>query len=188
MIGEIKSITAIQGKGLITIEITGNDNLNTLEALRSQNKTIDIKEHKERRSLDANAYMWVLIGKLQEVIIPPRSKEKIYKDYIRDVGSYEIIPIKEEAVKRFREAWESNGLGWITETAGKCQRTPRYINVVAHYGSSSYDTKEMSKLISMIVEDCKEQGIETKTQAELDSLLEQWGKKDEQILNTKQPE
>jgi hypothetical protein len=51
--------------------------------------------------------------------------------------------------------------------------------VIVYYGSSEYDTAQMSRLIDRIVEDCKEQGIETMPQAELDSLLTQWGKKNE---------
>lgn len=52
-----------------------------------------------------------------------------------------------------------------------------FTNVITYYGSSSYNTAEMSKLIELIVQECKQLGIETKPKAEIDSLLESWDKK-----------
>lgn len=43
-------------------------------------------------------------------------KEEIYRDLIKNIGSYEVIPVKNEAVERFRQAWSNHGLGWVTET------------------------------------------------------------------------
>lgn len=81
---------------------------------QDKTKTFEVKEHKERRSLDSNAYAWVLLGKLQDKL--GIEKEVIYKDLIKNIGSYEVIPVKNEAVERFRQAWSKNGIGWITET------------------------------------------------------------------------
>lgn len=81
---------------------------------QDKEKQFEIKEHKQRRSLDSNAYCWVLLGKLQDHLKIP--KEDIYRDLIKYIGSYEIVPVKNEAVERFRQAWSKNGLGWITET------------------------------------------------------------------------
>ena len=49
-----------------------------------------------------------------------------------------------------------------------------FTNVVIYYGSSTYDTKEMTRLTELIVEECKQFGIETKPQVEIDSLLRSW--------------
>ena len=77
-------------------------------------KQYELKEYKQKRSLDSNAYAWVLLGKLQDKLHIP--KEDIYRDLIKNIGSFEIIPIKNEAVERFRQAWSNHGLGWVTET------------------------------------------------------------------------
>jgi hypothetical protein len=45
----------------------------------------------------------------------------------------------------------------------------------AYYGSSTYNTKQMSRLIDAIVEDCKEMDIETLTPRELDAMKSRWG-------------
>ena len=148
--------------------------LDIIEQLKNEGKlNIDLKKYRKKRSNDANAYTWVLLGELQNVLNIP--KEEIYRDLIRNIGSYEIVPVKNEAVERFRQAWSKNGLGWITETMKS--KLEGFTNVVAYYGSSTYNTKEMARLTELLVEECKQFGIETKPQAEIDSLLKEWDKK-----------
>ena len=65
-------------------------------------------------------------------------------------------------------------MGWITETTKS--KLEGFTNIIAYYGSSSYNTTEMSRLIELIVQECKQQDIETMTQNELKSLLESWDK------------
>ena len=145
--------------------------LDIVEELKNDNKlNIELKKYREKRSLDSNAYAWVLLGELQNFLNIP--KEEIYRDLIRNIGSYEIVPVKNEAVEKFRQAWNKNGLGWITETMKS--KLEGFTNVVTYYGSSTYNTKEMSRLIELLVEECKQFGIETKPQAEIDSLLRSW--------------
>ena len=53
---------------------------------------LEVKEHRKKRSLDANAMAWKLLGELAAVMKVP--SEEIYRDYIRDVGgNYEIVPV-----------------------------------------------------------------------------------------------
>lgn len=133
-------------------------------------KQFEVKDYKEKRSLDANAYMWVLIQKIQEIINVP--KEDIYKDLIKTIGVYEVVPIKNEAVDKFCEAWKHNGLGWVTETTKS--KLEGYTNVLAYYGSSTYDTKQMTRLIEEVLQECRQLDIETKPEEEINSLLRSW--------------
>lgn len=145
--------------------------INIVEELKNENKlNVELKKYRKKRSLDANAYMWLLISKLQEKL--DITKEEIYKDAIKNIGVYEVIPIKNEAVNRFVEAWKNNGLGWICETTKS--KLEGFTNVLAYYGSSTYNTKEMSRLIELIVQECKQLNIEIKSKSEIDSLLKQW--------------
>ena len=132
----------------------------------------DIKEYRERRSLDANAYMWVLVGKLSGKLgLPP---EEIYRAAIRDVGdNYEVMPVRNDALERWKAIWQSNGLGWLCEEIGP-SKLAGYTNVRNFYGSSAYDKAQMSRLIDNVVQDCKAQCIETLTPAELARLTEEW--------------
>ena len=129
----------------------------------------ELKEHREKRSLDANAYAWVLLGKLAAKLNLP--KEEVYRQIIRDVGdNYEILPIRDEAVDKWISAWEEKGIGWCCDVLGK-SKLGGYTTVRAYYGSSTDDSKQMSDFISLIVQECEEQDIETATPRELSLLL-----------------
>ena len=149
--------------------------VNSLEEEKTYEITID-KEAK-KRSNDANAYYWQLIGQLSAKLnIPPKD---IYRSHIMDVGgNYEVVPIREDAVDFWIKAWESKGIGWVSAILGD-SKLRGYMNVICFYGSSTYDTTQMSRLIDLCVQDCKEQGIETMTPAELERLLEIGGNKNE---------
>lgn len=159
-------------KPKILITLNERESLSGLEELKEDKLSIEIKKYRNKRSLDANAYMWVLISKLEEKV--NISKDVIYKDAIKNIGVYEVIPVKNEAVERFIEAWTKNGLGWVCETTKS--KLEGYTNVLAYYGSSTYDTAEMSRLIDLIVQECKQLNIETMSKEELNSLIESWGK------------
>lgn len=136
---------------------------------------LTVKENRRRRSLDANAYAWVLLDKLSEHMQMP--KEDIYKAYIREIGgNCEIVCVKSEAVESLCNGWQHNGLGWQTDTMKS--KLDGCTNVVLYYGSSVYDSAQMSRLIDMIVQDCKTFGIETLEDIELNRLVEAWGDSD----------
>lgn len=133
---------------------------------------LEIKEHREKRSLDANAYAWVLIHKLAAAM--GMKPIEVYRNAIRDVGdNYTPVCLREKDVPRFIRSWEKNGLGWLVDDLGASQvRGCR--NLAAYHGSSVYDTKQMSRLIDNLVQDCKELGIETLPPEKLSLLVEDW--------------
>ena len=133
---------------------------------------LEVKEHRQKRSLDANAYAWVLINKLADVMrIPPT---EVYRQAIQDIsGNSEVIPIKEEAVEQFKQAWSHNGIGWLVRDMGK-SKLNGYRNLMVYYGSSVYNSKQMSDLIDHLCQDCKALDIETLTPDKLSLLMEDW--------------
>ena len=132
----------------------------------------DLKEHRQKRSLDANAYAWVLMGKLANKVGLP--KEDVYREFVKDVGNnYEILPIRNDVVDKWITNWQGKGIGWVCEILGE-SKLDGYTNVITYYGSSTYDSSQMSKLINLIVDECKQQGIETMTPAELAMLMDRW--------------
>lgn len=133
---------------------------------------LEVKEHRKKRSLDANAYAWFLINKLADVMRLPPSE--VYRQAIQDIaGNSEILPVKEEAVEQFKQAWSCHGIGWICRDMGK-SKLSGYRNLMVYYGSSVYDTKQMSNLIDHLVQDCRALGIEVKQDEDIKSLLEAW--------------
>ena len=167
--------TARMETGQMIIDVPPDQRGTVMKFLRTmKDKLYDltIKEHREKRSLDANAYAWVLIGLIADALrIPPN---EVYRQAILNIsGNYEVIPVREEAVSKFMEVWQKQGIGWPIFDMGK-SKIPGYRNLRAYYGSSVYDTRQMSQLIENLIHDCKALGIETKSEEELASLMEAW--------------
>lgn len=163
------------GKPLVTFEFSDNKSALAMadELYGADKLTVKVGKFKKKRSLDMNAYCWVLIGKIAEKTNVP--KVEVYQEYIRGIGTFELVCCENRAVETLSAGWSRNGLGWVTETMPS--KLPGCTNVLLYYGSSTYEVEQMSRLIENIVQDCKTLGIETKSQAEIDSLLKSWGGK-----------
>lgn len=168
------AISYATGKPLLTLEVEEDKStlLNLYEELRaSERLTIKIGKFKRKRSLDANAYAWVLISRLAERLNIP--KTEVYRSAIKEIGgNSDTVCIQDKAVASLRDGWERNGIGWMTETMPS--KLEGCTNVILYYGSSTYDSSQMSRLINIIVEECRQLGIETRSQEEIDSLLKNW--------------
>ena len=135
-----------------------------------KDKTYEIKEHKEKRSLNANAYCWTLIGKIAEVI--GNTKEEVYREYIINKGIYRVITIDSKAAPTFIKIWTEKGLGWLCETSET--KIPGLVDITAYYGTSSYNTKQMANFIDYIVQEAKELNIETMSPEQIAILKTEW--------------
>ena len=156
----------INGTQLLTLAIQG-DFRPYIEEFADKELKAEIKPFKAKRSLSANAYAFVLINKLAEKL--NISPQEVYKNAIRHIGGVStVVCCQDRAVEEFCRGWENNGIGWQTETLDS--KIDGCTNIICYYGSSTYDTKQMSRLIDNIVQDCKAVGIETMTPAELERL------------------
>lgn len=167
------SIDYMSNKPKITLLLNERDCLNSIENLKDDKLTIDIKKWRKKRSLDANSYCWVLCDRIAKELSKESivTKEQIYKDAISQVGTFEPMIIEEKAYDNFKRIWEKQGLGFIVQ---EVTRKDKCIKVHCYYGSSTYDTKEMSLLIEIIVDLAKSLDIETKPKEEIESLLRSW--------------
>ena len=175
--GTFKQLNTIESIE-VTFELDDNTDVEQISNLINKDLDIIIKVHREKRSNDANAYMWVLCNKIAESMGDGMTKEEVYRDAVKHVGVFETLPVKKEAVKRFIESWEHNGTGWVCENTGR-SKWEGYENILTYYGSSTYDTKEMSRLIDYVVFVAKELGVETLPPAQLKALKDAWGVKGE---------
>lgn len=152
--------------------------LDIVEQLKNENKlNIELKKYRKKRSLDANAYCWVLCDKLAKELSKDgiiTTKEDMYKEVILQIGTFEPMIVQEKAIDKFKRIWEKQGLGFLVQ---EVSRKDKCVKVNCYYGSSTYDSKEMSLLINLLVEMAKQMGIEAKPKEEIDSLLESWGTK-----------
>ncbi len=133
--------------------------------------TIAVSKYRKRRSLSANAYFWELIGRLSEKL--NISKEETYWEYIKHMGIYRSVEVDNKAVDTIIKMWKSHGLGWIAEKTDDGEHEG-FSLINLYYGSSSYNTKQMSRLIDSVVNDCKEQGIETLPPEQLECMKREW--------------
>lgn len=174
MTGRIRELsTDRHGKTILTLEINERKTAEMLYDELNQCEKVDITVTKwrDKRSNDSNAYFWKLCGELSaKLSIPP---ETIYREMVRDIGgNYEVLPVRADAVERFCSAWRSKGIGWITDTFPS--KLKGYVNVMAYYGSSTYDTAQMHRLLDTMIAECKEHGIETRPKDEIESMMQYW--------------
>lgn len=142
-----------------------------LEEIKGRVVSAELKVWHKQRSLDANAYAWVLIDKIAEAI--REDKVSIYRAAIREIGgNSQLVCSLDTEVRNLRRVWEGNGIGWVTDTMPS--KLAGCTNVWLYYGSSIYDTAQMSLLIDNLVFEAKALGIEILPPAELERMMEQW--------------
>lgn len=130
----------------------------------------EIAKSRKKRSLDANAYAWQLITEISKATGYP--KETIYRQAIAEGNHYVALNIRKDAFDDFQRTWGGRGLGWVAEPVGE-YADGTYLTF-AYYGSSAYDTKEMSDLIDRLIQDAKSLDIETLSDREIRLLKEEW--------------
>lgn len=118
---------------------------------------------RKKRSLDANAYFWVLVGKIADKL--RASKDEIYFEMLKKYGQSITVTVR-AGLDLSRAGFKYYELFKDGISAGKPFEAYRVF-----IGSSQYDTREMSVLIDGVVQEAKELGIETLTQLELAEIL-----------------
>lgn len=133
-------------------------------------KQFKITEVRKKRSKNANNYCWELISKIADAI--GSTKEEVYRDFIKNKGIYRIITIDKKSANTFIKVWNERGLGWLCEKSEN--KDSDYVDLIAYYGTSSYDTKQMAYFIDYVVQEAKNLDIETLTPNEIESLKNMW--------------
>ncbi len=139
----------------------GYDALKDVELL-----TIEAKQFRKRRSINANAYAWKLITEIADVLRAP--KEAVYLQMLKQYGQSELISVLahipiNDYVKYCEEAGESTLNGKL------------FKHYRVYKGSSEFDTREMAILIDGIVSEAKELNIPTETPEEIARIKSLWG-------------
>ena len=170
MRGKLKDLTRnMDGTWNLTVTVDGDCRV-IWDKYREKDVDLEVKQHRNRRSIDANGYAWVLMDKIAAKM--HIDKAEVYREAIKSIGGVsETVCVQDKAVERLRQGWEQNGIGWQTDTMPS--KLKGCTNVILYYGSSTYDTQQMSLLIDHIVQDAKALGIETMTPAELEALTKQ---------------
>ena len=173
MIGKLKERMRLAGGKWLVTFTTRDDPGQVFDKLKDAEASIDIKKYSPKRSKTANDFCWAMCTDIGKALTPPLQKEEVYRRAIRDVGEYEPLPIKAEAVETFQRRWSEKGTGWFAEVIDD-SKIPGYKLVFAYYGSSTYDTKTMSRLIDYIVQDARNMGLKIPTGKEQEEMLNAW--------------
>lgn len=179
MKGRLRDLTINRdGSQNITITIDG-DFRDMFDELKEVVVEVIIKKFLHRRSSEANRYAWVLIDKIAERLQQKEPWVKwtpimVYRNAIRDIGGVSIIiGIKTEAIETFRRNWEANHLGRQVEVIDGSGKEG-WSNVKVYYGSSEFDTSQMSRLISSLIQDAEGLGIPTISDKEAAKMVGSW--------------
>lgn len=161
------SFDYFSGKPLVTLALNEEGTARSMiDELKSRDKlTLKIDEYKEKRSLNANAYAWLLIGKIGNST--RASKEEVYIKMLKDYGQSDLVSVLahitvEHYFKYYEEAGESTLNGKL------------FKHYRVYKGSSKFDTREMSIFIDGIVSEAKNLGIETMTPNEIAKMKDLW--------------
>lgn len=176
--GSANNVRYVNGKLIIDCAACHEDDINKIVKYMSTGKKISIDIKREKRSVDANSYLWELLGKLANKLSNDGvvyTAEQIYRHAIRMTGEPTYVPIKKEAVEAFKRHWRADKVGRIAEVVGD-SKIAGYVIMAVYSGSSEYDSKEMSRLIDFVVEECKAQGVETKPPYYISGLVDEWRK------------
>lgn len=150
---------------LITFSLT-EGNIDEVNDLIDIDLCIEAKRYKKKRSLNANAYMWELIGKIATHSSIKSSPQEVYEGFIQDMrlpmldddGGYIMVTVLAKVdMSKITGHW----CFYMTSPDG------RFISYYLLRGSSTFDSKEMSQLIDLVVDEAKQLGIETLTPTEL---------------------
>lgn len=129
-----------------------------------KNEEIEVK--KKKRSNNANAYFWKLLQQLCEEMNIDVIHE--YRKRVKELGIFRQWEIDTKDVPTFIHLWEDRGIAWFTEVVEQYEEKT-IIN--AYYGSSSFSSKQFSKLLENLIQDCKSVGIQTLDDLEIEELM-----------------
>ena len=158
------------GRQELVLPLVSKVEIAELKSAVEQGKQLDveIKVHRNRRSLNANSYLWVLCQKLAEALLT--DKDAVYLMMLERYGVCEYIIVQPKAVDKFIAEWRTvRNLGEVTLNGQKG------VQLQCYFGSSTFNTKEMSILLEGVISECKEAGIETLPDEEIQRMNAEWG-------------
>lgn len=176
--GRLKEPVADYHSGKLTILFEPiEDFRQAYDELKDYEKlTLEIKPYRAKRSLDANSYLWVLLDKLAEKL--DITRWQAYLNELKSHGAFEYIPLREKDIYLAQSVFRIVIVRGAQEVKDLKGRTETLHTLQCYKGSSKYNTKEMSRLIKGVLEDCREVGIpdaDLLTPDEKEELRQKWG-------------
>lgn len=169
VVGRLENLTSslLDGKVEFSFSTDSRSAAEALEKLRDKELRIKVVQYRKKRSLSANALFWHCVGKIAEAT--GQDKWNVYLSMLRQYGKFTYICCHEEMVDEVRSQWRESMIWNSVDINGKPA-----VQMLCFFGSSSYNTKEMSKLIDGTISDMKELGLEPPMPQDIKVALENW--------------
>lgn len=176
MTGRLKDLT-VNRDGTQNVTVTvACDFSKDYDRLKGQDLSIEIKKASKERSLTANAFCWALCSDIGKAMIPPLSKEEVYRTAIKAVGVHTNVAVPAWQIPTLRQRWEEHGTGWFLEILDDFSIGSKW--VCLYYGSSTYTVDEMKLLLDWLIDQCQQMELKIPlSKKEEEELLERWGKR-----------
>lgn len=158
------------GKMTVTFQIDGEPTEEINKLLECEKLSIEAKKHRQKRSIDANALLWVCLGQIANAL--RADKWDIYLQMLRRYGKFTYICVKPAVVDSVKSQWrESEVIGEIDINGQKA------VQMLCYFGSSTYNTQEFTVLLDGVISEMREMNLETPTSEDMRRSLEAWEKK-----------
>lgn len=166
MIGKLESVSkAIIGKDyLVTFRLDGYP-----QGMEGKTLEVSVKEYKPHRSKDANALLWVCLTEIAKAL--RTDNWSVYLQMLKRYGKAVCIVVKPEAVESVKKQWRECEVLGDYEVNGQPA-----VQMLCYYGSSTFDSSEMSRLLDGVISEMDEMGLQKPTSAEMTRALDEWEK------------
>lgn len=164
--GKIESITKpIRGGGyLVTVRIDALP-----EGLEEKLLDVSMKVHREKRSKDANALLWACIGDIARETFT--DKWDVYLSLLKRYGKYTYIVVKPDAAEAVKRQWRECEIIGDIDIHGT-----KGVQMLCYYGSSTYDTKEMSTLLEGTLSEMDQLNLQRPASSDIRRAIDEWEK------------
>lgn len=148
-----------------------------IAAAVSNEKTLEVNitVKRKKRSLTANSALWAMLQDLAVVL--RTSAWELYLDALRRYGFFEDIATLETAAPRLTAVYR------IVEPTGDVIYDSGYGKLLVYRcwrGSSTYDSREFSHLLDMVIQDAKENGVNFISEADKALLIDDMKAKEQE--------
>ena len=138
---------------------------------QDREKLFDIEEHKEKRSLNANALLWKCLGDIASAI--HSDKWEVYLQMLKRYGTYTHICIKPKALEAVKKQWrEVEEIGRVNINGQES------VQLLCYFGSSTMNSKEFSILLDGVISEMKEMGLPSPADEDLERVINQLERKE----------
>lgn len=162
----------VEGKWVLSFDVQNpvkpRQMIMAVKEKKIEKLVVEVDKPRNRRSLQSNAFMWEICGRIAEVT--KSDKNDIYRMAIRETDNFYQFDVKNEEIDHFQKIWKGHGEGWFADVIDNSDKEG-FKRVFAYYGSSQYDSKQMADLIDRVLAGAKDLGIEVLSERER-TLLE----------------